>query len=98
MPECELIKDCEFYNNRMENMPAYSYMLKEGYCRIDNTFCAIYRVYKAFGRENISSNLFPDQLVIAKRIIAKGALLNKFRYFSSDSFIFCSDIFLFVIS
>jgi hypothetical protein len=45
----------------MADMPAISDHYKRKYCQDDYRTCARFRIFKDFGRENVPSNLFPNQ-------------------------------------
>ncbi len=61
MGDCELLRDCMFFNDRLKNMPVFSERLKEEFCRGDYSKCARYLVAKALGRDKVPDNLFPNQ-------------------------------------
>lgn len=69
MAECELLKGCIFFNDKMKNMPGTANILKAQYCQSDNNKCARYMVFQALGRENVPRDLFPQQVDRAKQII-----------------------------
>ena len=70
MADCELLKGCLFFNDKIHNMPTLAEQFKEKYCRGDNSNCARYMTCKALGREKVPPDLFPNQLERAKGIIA----------------------------
>jgi hypothetical protein len=70
MANCELIEKCLFFNDKMGNKPGMAEMYKKKYCRGDNSVCARHLVFKAMGKENVPSNLFPNQVDDAKRIMS----------------------------
>jgi hypothetical protein len=61
MAECEWAPSCRFFNDQMENMPTTAHLIKNKYCLSNNTACARYMAYKMLGRENIPSDLTPNQ-------------------------------------
>jgi hypothetical protein len=69
MADCELLKTCIFFTDRMAHMPKTTNMVKSKYCRGSSSECARYRVFVALGREKVPSDLFPGQLEDAKEII-----------------------------
>ncbi len=73
MADCELLATCPFFNDRMANMPTSAAMFKKIYCHKDRTDCARYAVFKALGREKVPSDLFPNEMVRARRVIRQGA-------------------------
>lgn len=72
MAECEKLSACPFFNDKMDNMPAISDMLKKKYCLGDKTKCARYMVASALGKEKVPSDLYPNMIDRAKDIIASG--------------------------
>ncbi len=71
MADCELLPQCVFFNDKMANMPITAKMAKDQYCRGDNSLCARYMVFKALGRSNVPPDLFPNETLLAKKIIAE---------------------------
>lgn len=67
--KCELLDTCIFFNEKMKNMPSTTQIFKKTYCLSDNKNCARYVVYKALGRENIPTDLFPGDLKRAESIV-----------------------------
>lgn len=70
MPDCKLLAGCSFFNGMMKNMPATAELLKERYCRTDNTECARYIVFSALGRENVPIDLAPNNIARARAIVS----------------------------
>ncbi len=70
MADCEILADCIFFNDKMQNMPSVAGMYKQRYCRTDNSTCARYMVMKKLGRENVPADLFPNMLDRAKEILS----------------------------
>ncbi len=71
MPDCECLPKCPFFNDRMQNMPGMSAVYKKRYCKTDSSKCARYIVFKKLGRDEVPSNLFPNQIEIAQSLIYK---------------------------
>ena len=69
MADCELIEKCIFFNDRMGSMPATAEVYKKIFCRQSNETCARYMVYSKIGRENVPSDLFPNEQQRAETII-----------------------------
>lgn len=72
MSACESLEQCPFFNDHMANMPTTADLMKQRFCKGDNTNCARYMVFKALGKPKVPSDLFPSQIEIACEIIAKG--------------------------
>lgn len=58
---CELIETCIFFNDKMAKMPSMANMYKDRYCREDHLSCARYQVFKAVGRENVPTDMYPNE-------------------------------------
>ena len=58
---CSLAETCIFFNDRMANMPSMANMYKARYCQASYEGCARYRVFKAVGRENVPTDLYPNE-------------------------------------
>lgn len=61
MANCELIKGCVFFNDKMATTPVTAELYKKTYCQGNNAECARYMVFKAKGREKVPPDLFPNQ-------------------------------------
>jgi len=72
MAECEILQGCLFFNDKMKDMPSTANILKNQYCKNNNSTCARYMVFKALGRPKVPTDLFPQQVDKAERIIAAG--------------------------
>jgi hypothetical protein len=72
MPDCEFIPDCTFYHNdQMKGLEAVKEMMKQKYCKEDNSSCAIYMVFLALGKGNAPADLIPNQVEKAQALIAQ---------------------------
>ena len=69
MAECELLKGCLFFNDKMPNSSGLGAMYKRNYCQGNNTRCARYMVAKSLGREKVPANLYPNMFDRAKQLI-----------------------------
>ncbi|NWF75336.1 MAG: hypothetical protein HXY53_01955 [Nitrospirae bacterium] len=67
--DCECLKNCPFFNDKMANMPATAQMYKKRYCLDNNSECARYIVFKTLGRDKVPIDLFPNDLKKAKNLI-----------------------------
>ncbi|MBN1698014.1 MAG: hypothetical protein JW881_10910 [Spirochaetales bacterium] len=72
MADCECLGGCIFFNDKMGNMPSIASIMKQNYCKTNNSGCARYMVFKALGKEKVPGDLFPNNVEKAKQIIAKG--------------------------
>jgi hypothetical protein len=70
MVNCPLLATCLFFNDKMAEMPATADLLKERYCRGDNSICARHMVFVKLGREKVPANLMPSDTKRAKDIIS----------------------------
>ncbi|GAM09026.1 hypothetical protein OR1_01300 [Geobacter sp. OR-1] len=71
MSECELIKTCIFFNDKMADMPSTAEIFKNLYCKGEFNNCARMIIVKALGRGNVPPDLFPNQAEKALEIINK---------------------------
>lgn len=74
MPECECLAGCAFFNEKLEEMPAMTSMIKRQYCRgdhADNTYCARHMIFVVRGREAVPLDLYPADIPRAKEILAE---------------------------
>ena len=72
MADCEFLKECLFFNNKMPIDSALGALFKKNYCQGDSTSCARYKVGKKLGREKVPADLYPIMLERVNEIIAKG--------------------------
>lgn len=72
MAECEMVKGCPFFNEKMADMPAMANMVKRRYCLGDFDKCARYMVLQGLGRGRVPGDLFPNQHDRARTLIAGG--------------------------
>ena len=68
MTTCELSDTCLFFNDKMPDMPAVAGYLKDKYCHGSFAACARYQIYREFGRENVPSELFPNEEALVSDI------------------------------
>ncbi len=69
MAACEKIEKCQFFNDRMEDMPPTSQTMKDSYCMTDKTGCARYVVSTA--GHPVPPDLFPHMLDRARGILGQ---------------------------
>jgi hypothetical protein len=72
MPDCECLKGCPFFNDKMKDDKGLGSILKKRYCLDDNTKCARYMVFKKLGKPAVPPTLYPNMVDKANEIIAKG--------------------------
>ena len=70
MPDCQLLENCLFFNDRMANMPSTAEVIKIRYCREENSGCARFMIYQAIGKGKVPQDLFPNQSDRAEKVIA----------------------------
>jgi hypothetical protein len=61
MGDCQLLKTCPFFNDKMANMPVMAGIYKRNFCQTDNSNCARYIIFSTLGREHVPTDLFPNQ-------------------------------------
>lgn len=69
MADCPRLAKCPFFNDQMADMPSMAGIIKQRYCRTDNTHCARFMVAEALGPEAVPSDLYPSQVDRAKAIL-----------------------------
>ena len=72
MSDCEFLKTCVFFNDKMAGMPSTSEIIKLRYCKGDNSDCARFVVCQALGREKVPADLFPNHGDRARTLLAQG--------------------------
>ena len=72
MAECDLLKGCLFFNDKMPDNKGLGAMYKNKYCLGDYTKCARYIVATKLGREKVPTNLYPNMIETANELISKG--------------------------
>ncbi len=70
MADCEYLKACPFFNDKMAARPAISEVYKSKYCRGDKTLCARYQVRTKKGPGTVPGNLFPNEIERAQGLLA----------------------------
>ena len=71
MSDCECLKGCIFFNDKMKDAGGLGSMYKKRYCLGDNSQCARYMVFKKLGKPAVPADLYPNQQDRAKQLIAK---------------------------
>jgi len=96
MADCELLSKCLFFNDQLANMPDMADLMKDKYCRGDNSTCARNKVFSALGTDKVPRDLYPrdikkaDQIIVLKhgRVIEMGnehqLLHNKGEYYRDE--------------
>jgi len=71
MKECECLKGCPFFNDKMSDTDGLGAMYKQKYCLGDNLGCARYQIFTRLGKEYVPMDLFPNMNERAKTIISR---------------------------
>ena len=74
MAECESLDGCPFFNDKLDDMPAMADMYKKKYCLGDKSSCARYIVKTEVGKDEVPSDLSPNQTERAQEIISNANL------------------------
>jgi hypothetical protein len=72
LADCELLKGCLFFNDKIPMDLGLGALYKKRYCQGDKLICARYMIATRLGRERVPANLHPNMLDQANEIIAKG--------------------------
>lgn len=67
---CEFIDSCLFFNDRMQDMPPTSLVLKKLYCLGNNRNCARFMLKRSLGIESVPETLFPNESKEAQRLLS----------------------------
>ena len=59
--DCDCLPGCPFFHDRMETKPVLAELYKKNYCRGDFNSCARHMIKEALGKEEVPSNLFPNE-------------------------------------
>ena len=71
MADCELLKGCLFFNDKMPDTVGLGAIYKAKYCLGDSALCARYVVATSLGREKVPLNLYPNMAERAHQLIAE---------------------------
>jgi hypothetical protein len=69
MNKCQVLEDCRFFNDIIENVPSISEALKKQYCLADNSECARFRIFREIGKEHLPDDVFPHEMDKAEKLI-----------------------------
>lgn len=72
MTDCEFLKGCLFFNDKMPIEKGLGAMYKRSYCQGNNLKCARYMVAKKIGGEKVPTDLYPNMYDRANEITEKG--------------------------
>ena len=72
MADCRLLAGCPFFNDQMQGLETAKELMKQRYCRDDNSGCARYMVFSALGKPKVPADLIPNQADRAKQIVSEG--------------------------
>jgi len=66
---CELVACCQFFNDKMKDMPKTAAFIKNKLCLSDYESCARYRIYKECGGKSVPLDLFPNNAEEVNKVI-----------------------------
>jgi hypothetical protein len=72
MADCELLKGCLFFNDKMPEASGMGAIYKKKYCLGDNAECARFMIAKKLGREKVPVNLYPNMVEKAQELSNEG--------------------------
>jgi len=67
--ECEILPCCQFFKEKMKDLPKAAEYIRDRICRDNYQSCNRFRIYREYGKEHIPGDLDPDDIMEAKRII-----------------------------
>lgn len=71
MADCEMLKGCLFFNDKMPDTVGLGAIYKTKYCLGDSSLCARYMVATTLGRGKVPQNLYPNMTERAHQLIAE---------------------------
>jgi hypothetical protein len=69
MAECEKTPKCQFFCDKMENMPPMAAVMKQTFCMTDKHACARYQV--STSGKPVPPDLFPDMIERARSLLSQ---------------------------
>ncbi len=63
---CELLACCQFFIDKMKNMPKTEDYIKKRLCFGDYASCNRYMIYKQYGKDNMPHDFDPDHEEVEK--------------------------------
>ncbi|HVN20548.1 MAG TPA: hypothetical protein VMU05_17310 [Dongiaceae bacterium] len=69
MAECEKLKKCPFFTDKMANMPSVAEVMKRNYCLGDKNLCARYQLASA--GLSVPADLFPNDIDRARALLGR---------------------------
>jgi len=57
---CELMACCQFFDDKMKNLPTAAEYIKNRRCLDDYESCSRFRIYQKYGGESLPPYLDPD--------------------------------------
>ena len=69
MTDCEFLKECPFFHDKLKNMPTAADMMKKMYCKWHHTKCARYKIAITMGKSAVPNDMFPGDTLRADEIL-----------------------------
>ncbi len=69
MADCECLRGCPFFNDKMKPQEGLGAIIKRKYCLGDNSKCARFMVFKKMGKPAVPDDLYPNMVDRAQKII-----------------------------
>jgi hypothetical protein len=66
---CELLACCQFFNNKMKDLPKSAEYIKDKVCRGEYEGCGRYRIFKDYGEQHVPFYLQPDDTEEVNKVI-----------------------------
>ncbi len=77
MAQCEFIEKCPFFNDLLDyDLSEVLDLMKEAYCRNNNSRCARYMIIEKLGKPFVPIDLLPDEHEKAQLIIQENQVSN----------------------
>ncbi|MFZ1290191.1 MAG: hypothetical protein WAR79_08870 [Melioribacteraceae bacterium] len=71
MQQCDCLNGCPFFNDKMSIESGLGKIFKRNYCLGNFMECARHKVKVALGKESVPSNLYPNMIDNANKILLK---------------------------
>lgn len=75
MADCELLKGCLFFNDKMPSDSGMGTIFKKKYCLGDNSTCARHIIATKLGRDKVPANLYPNMTEKAQQIFSEAGAI-----------------------
>jgi hypothetical protein len=68
---CEIFEGCRFFEEELSALPVTAEMFRAHYCHGNHHSCARKMIVERLGRDAVPGDLFPNQVVRARKILSE---------------------------